>query len=1095
MKSASMERDTLIVLLFFLLLSIIVSWNALTTGGHFIYRDEWTILNQEPFQEYFLQLLNRNGAPSYDNLKRIVESWIHFFINYETYDRIKFTVLAFSTLLSSFYVFNKILENEKIERRKRTLISALGAFTYLINPLNTQLFLSYYPTLNYVLFPLFFYFLYRGLAGYSLRHMFASALIASFMFLMVVHSALYLAISFFAVGAVLITKPLKPVPLARNLFIFILVFISCTLFALLPYLHGAFFSGPVEGIHSLNLEMLNVFSDASPLPRAMLMDFHVFWWPYVEYAYPLGDLFFPISVIFCSILLIYGAFDRSEWSLAALIALIVLFFFAKGNGSPFPYIYEILNFRLPAVGWLLRVPMKFAHIIPFFFSVLLIRFSLFTMTRTNRLYYAAPAAFVLFFCVFSWPFFTGDMNGHLKKEDYSSLMDDFKRINSMIYADNPTVIPHELAQARFVDVDADFIISTFLLRELRDYDRFDEWSGLELSSRLGARYLLTSNENYGELSPYYEPLFEGSHNSLFLINEEPEAFYVPSKVHLSYGNRDTVRSLLRDPPPAGPAEAIESPYQFFNFPEDHLYAADYLILTSTHPPFSSVDSRNQFSYFDKTISSKPIREWARMEITSKYVIDEEYRLEPFYDFDAGYAVTWAPPDVVKELHSETIISSDELEFTTADNITEDKGNLSFIVHSHTSSPSSLALAEMDLEPGKNYQMSISVSGDSVESISSTIMFQDPHGSIVFKRPVLEASGVFSEQKNISFSVPPNTGRAMLAFSAIAPTENESVYRIESFELNEVDYEKRGPAIKSSFSIEEEGEYDIYLRLFQSNLGGKVAVYLDDGPAYEITTIGNVNHFSWEKIYSGSLSEGTHNVTVEQLGGFNTLNIGYVVSADHEEPDLSEKGIIYRLTARTDFYGESFGHLPTPSASTFYCTYTDESVFSDIEVVAEDYYNLSSRIAGPAEILIDGQEAAGMVYLGKGPHTIEVRALNSTICIDYITLVRGAPSKTYGAEVLDYERIDPSTYTVTVNSSTPFFLSMSRRYNPLWTASVNGRDYYPVSSYETVNLFYINETGLNEISIAYAPQKTFYLGAIIGIIGLLLASAYVWRSKE
>lgn len=1089
-----MERDTLIVLLFFLLLSIIVSWNALTTGGHFIYRDEWTILNEDAFKEYHFHVLNRNGSPDYDSLKRIVETWIHFFINYETFDRIKFTLLAFSTLLSSFYVFSRILENEKIERRKRTLISALGAFTYLINPLNTQLFLSYYPTLNYVLFPLFFYFLYKGLVGYSLRHMFASALIGSFMFLMVVHSALYITVSFFVVGALLITKPLKPAPLLRNILIFMLVCISSTAFALLPYIHAAFFSGPVEGIHSLNLEMLYVFSDASPLPRAMLMDFHIFWWPYVDYNYPLGDLFFPISAVFCGILLIYGVFDRSEWSMMALIALVLLFFFSKGNSSPFHYIYELLNFRLPAVGWLLRVPMKFAHIIPFFFSLLLLRLSLFTMAKKNPLFYAVPAAFLLFFCIFSWPFFTGDMAGYLKKDDYSPLMDDFKEINSIIYAGNPTVIPHEIAQPRFTDMDADFIASTFLVRELRDYDRFDDWSGLSISSRLGARYLLTSNENYEEVSPHYEQLFEGSYNSVFLISKKADAFSAPSEVHLSYGNRDTVRSLLRDPPPTGPVEAIESPYQFFNFPEEHINAADYLILTSAHPPFASVDSENKFSYFDMTIGSKPVREWARMEITSSFVMDEEYRLEPFYDFDAGYAVTWAPPDVTKEEYSEIILSSDDLEFMTVDNITEKKDNLSFIVHSHPASANTLVLAELDLETGKDYDMSISVSAISLEGFSLTLMFQDPHGSLLYKLPVLEANGTFTEEENFSFSIPPNTQRVMLAFSAIAPAEDSSMYMIDSFELNEVDYEKHGQKITSSFSIGEEGEYDIYLRLFKSNLGGKLAVYFDDAPASEVGTIGNVNHFSWEKIYHGRLSEGEHNVTVEQLGGFNTLNIGYAVKTDHEEPDMSDKSIIYRLTARTDFYGKDFGFLPATSASTFYCTYTDEAVFSDIEVLVEDYYNLSYAIAGSADILIDGEEAAERVYLEKGPHTIEVRASNSTICIDHVTLIRKIPSKAYEAEILNYTRIDASTYSVTVDSSTPFFLSLSRRYNPLWTASVNGNSYYPVSSYETVNLFYINETGLNEITIEYAPQKTFYMGAIIGIIGLSLASAYVWRSK-
>jgi hypothetical protein len=80
----------------------------------------------------------------------------------------------------------------------------------------------------------------------------------------------------------------------------------------------------------------------------------------------------------------------------------------------------------------------------------------------------------------------------------------------------------------------------------------------------------------------------------------------------------------------------------------------------------------------------------------------------------------------------------------------------------------------------------------------------------------------------------------------------------------------------------------------------------------------------------------------------------------------------------------------------------------------------------------------------------------------------------------------------VNSTAPFFLSFGRGFNNLWIASVNGHDYRPVRSFGTVNAYYINETGLSEITIEYAGQRMFYAGALLGLIGLSASIIYVRR---
>lgn len=593
------------VILLFLVLAVVVSWKALLSNGNFVYRDEWTILNMEAFEEYFFHI-HKQHIPDFDFHKRIPELWIHFFIDYETYDKIKFTLLAFLTLLSSFYVSNKILKHENINGKKRLLTASFTAISYLVNPLNTQVFLSYYPTINYILFPLFFYFLYIGIKNYNLPSTLISALIASFMFLMVVHSLLYVILAFPIILVALLKRPLKFVPLLRSIAVFSLVFVSSTAFVLLPYLHTAIISGPSEGSHTLVQGMLNLFSSVAYLPKAMLFDFHVFWWPYVGYAYPFGGLFFLLAFLFSSILIIQAIFDRNEWATMSLVGLLLLFFLSKGNNLPFPSIYEFLNFRLPIIGWLFRVPMKFAHIIPFFFSVLFLRCSVFTAKRSKSLFYAFSIYSVAFLAIFSWPFFTGDMGGYLTKTNFDSTVADLKTIDSVIAEDDSAVLAYGIDWGRKKDISADIIAGDgYVMRELAVYANYKNWSGLHIVPFFGAQYLLAPMEIEEDIGLYSEQISKGSHYSLFIMKPDVQTIQIPLTSYLCYCHQTIARSIIRDPPQTAASELLIFPYSQLDFPREHIDAADYVVVDSVPLDFTSIEQENTFSYFAQTFESKP----------------------------------------------------------------------------------------------------------------------------------------------------------------------------------------------------------------------------------------------------------------------------------------------------------------------------------------------------------------------------------------------------------------------------------------------------------------------------------------------------------
>jgi hypothetical protein len=100
-----------------------------------------------------------------------------------------------------------------------------------------------------------------------------------------------------------------------------------------------------------------------------------------------------------------------------------------------------------------------------------------------------------------------------------------------------------------------------------------------------------------------------------------------------------------------------------------------------------------------------------------------------------------------------------------------------------------------------------------------------------------------------------------------------------------------------------------------------------------------------------------------------------------------------------------------------------------------------------------------------------------------------------AKLLNYTQIDPSTYSAWVDSSASFEIFFGNKYDPSWVAYVKSKEYAPISSNNSYNVYQINEIGLNEIRIEYLPQRWFYIGAIIGIVGILLSIIYVKRFES
>ena len=100
-------------------------------------------------------------------------------------------------------------------------------------------------------------------------------------------------------------------------------------------------------------------------------------------------------------------------------------------------------------------------------------------------------------------------------------------------------------------------------------------------------------------------------------------------------------------------------------------------------------------------------------------------------------------------------------------------------------------------------------------------------------------------------------------------------------------------------------------VLKSQKGGQVKIYLDNKPINKIDTLDKIsNNFVWEKINSSlNLTKGKHTLTLENVAGFNAVNIFALIPSEEMNRIRTETAqligekntIIYLLEAESNSY--------------------------------------------------------------------------------------------------------------------------------------------------------------------------------------------------
>jgi hypothetical protein len=328
-----------------------------------------------------------------------------------------------------------------------------------------------------------------------------------------------------------------------------------------------------------------------------------------------------------------------------------------------------------------------------------------------------------------------------------------------------------------------------------------------------------------------------------------------------------------------------------------------------------------------------------------------------------------------------------------------------------------------------------------------------------------------------------------------------------------------------FTIEENGEYVFLTRLFQNQRGGKIQIQLDN-KNYIIDTRDQLNKFVWKEIDAIRLEKGSHKIILTNLKGFNAVNLfalipkqEYQKAQKQMEETLQDKRIIYILEAETDLYYQnatiSNKYYGNASNGQVLQLNQESKVYGEIEIIKPGNYTIAIRAKGNLTIKIDEKEYKisspqlnwtyiRPIHLERGKHKIEITNLKdqpSELDVVWLYSIQNKDenledilaSKEIPAEIISYRKIDPTKYVVKVNATRPFMLSFAESYDPLWVAYVNGEKIQSIPLYGVINGFWINQTGLLEITIEYEPQKWFHYGLAISL--LTLTGCILYLAKE
>jgi len=338
-----------------------------------------------------------------------------------------------------------------------------------------------------------------------------------------------------------------------------------------------------------------------------------------------------------------------------------------------------------------------------------------------------------------------------------------------------------------------------------------------------------------------------------------------------------------------------------------------------------------------------------------------------------------------------------------------------------------------------------------------------------------------------------------------------------------------PGIDISFpvNIPNESDYDPILRYLPNHAGGQFEFMIDGTVVSTIDTQSNVTSFAVADLGPEHLTAGTHIFTLRNILGFNAVNYVMIVPSqmlsvyrDQVTSLLSNKQLLYIKLPGVDFEyqnatvtssfggaaangwamkfgekGSAWTYIEPPRPGKYIVAISDPAPApAGLEVqignysFAVQYANGSARIAYTPPIYLDQQKYALLVSKTWGSPIIDAVLVYSASNNETLNQFLERDNNT---QILSFQKITPTEYLVTANSTEPFWIFMAESYDPSWVAYLNGHAIDSTLSFQSINGFYVHATGKQQITIEYILQPLFNYGSAISGASLAVILAIIF----
>jgi len=440
-----------------------------------------------------------------------------------------------------------------------------------------------------------------------------------------------------------------------------------------------------------------------------------------------------------------------------------------------------------------------------------------------------------------------------------------------------------------------------------------------------------------------------------------------------------------------------------------------------------------------------------------------------------------------------------------------------------------------VDPTHAYQFDIKIRGINAHNVHAKIFEFDSDKDVI---NVIYATGIGDntfDWKDIVFNYVPSNDRVkyiqlQIWHGHLTDKPLPNIIMIDYVKVYDITRYTKPVTMDIPFNIAKDDYYKLFVRLFENIKGGVVRIYLDGKLIAEINTVNQLNKFVWKDLGIFRLESGNHVLTLENVKGFNAVNVFVLMplnqyenlSKEFEEM-ISSKTIIYIFEAETDMFRSNDTEVVKDSKASngeMLMLNLNASTWQRFEIIKDGYYMIAIRLKGNATIELDNMvfsvttNSLGYVYMGpiqlsKGNHTIVIKSLDSKpVYLDVVwiysvetlhplTIEDLFANGERPANIVSFERLNPTLWRANIVSKKPFMLIFTESYDPLWEAYIyrDGRlveRIKPVPIYGVVNGFWINEAGNLTVVIRYIPQGWFEFGLkISGSIFVLSIFYLVW----